>query len=248
MSMSRDQLRQLGIAATAAAKHQRALGVLSAATLPPDMRTASVSAQNEFWRHQQIAEATQRVCSFRDMCQDEYRPVMQHFEALAGPDYKARATESTVRTVENAACHRDPGCAWARDMYHWMAKAGFKAGYAIAIMKAKFRGITDIRLLNERELKQLHDTVVNRCRKKLGLGDPDARNKKARGVATSRRQTNTQSPAPAPAPKPLDGDESSPLPTHGAAPGAPRSRTYILQPRSAPRPARRAVDPDNEPF
>ena len=161
MSMSASQLKQLGIAASAAATHQRALGALD---VPADMRSASKSAQNEFWRHQHIALATQRVCSFKDMVQDEYRPVMQHFEALAGPDYKARATSSTVRCVENAACHRAPGCEFVRDMYFWLAKAGYKDGYAVAIMKGKFRGITDLRLLREHELKQLHDTVVNRCR------------------------------------------------------------------------------------
>jgi len=244
MSMSRKQLRQLGIAATAAARHQRAIGMLTAAAMPPDMRTASASAQNEFWRHQQIALATQRVCSFRDMVQSEYNLVMQHFEALAGPDYQGRATDRTVRTIENAACHRAPGCEYVRQMYDFCAQAGYKPGYAIAIMKGKFRGITDIRLLNECELKQLHDTVLNRCRKKLGKGDSENRNKKQRAQRAGLLPKET-----APAPKPAAPQPQIPPqpPVQGSAPGAPRSRTYILHPRPAPRPAR-AVDPDNEPF
>lgn len=244
MSMSREQLRQLGIAATAAARHQRALGRLSAATLPPDMRSASASAQNEFWRHQQVAEATQRVCSFRDMVQEEYNVVMQHFEALAGPDYQSRATHRTVRTIENAACHRLPGCEYVRQMNDWLAQAGYKPGYAIVIMQGKFRGTTDIRLLSERQLKELHDTVVNRCRAKLGLGDPDSRNKKQRAQRAGQLPPET-APAPKPAvpPAPLP----PPTPAQGSAPDAPRSRTYILRPRHAPRPSR-AVDPENEPF
>ncbi|WP_395737434.1 hypothetical protein [Prosthecobacter sp.] len=237
MSMSPEQLRQLGIAASAAARHQRSIGVLSAETLPPDMRTASKSAQDEFWRHQQVAAATQRVCSFKDMVQDEYRPVMQHFEALAGPDYKERAINSTVRTVENAACHRAPGCEYVRQMNEWLALAGYKPGYAIAIMKGKFRGITDMRLLREHELKQLHDTVLNRCRAKLGKGDPDNRNKRARGkgAPAQTRERAAETP-PLPAQQPANG--SPPLP------GAPRSRTYILKPR----PTSGTVPRDNMPF
>lgn len=243
MSLSAKQIRQLGIVSSAAAKHQRALGVLTAEALPADMRTASKTEQDKFWRHQQVALCTQRVCSFNDMINDEYRPMMQHFEALAGPDYKERAVASTVRTVENAACHRVPGCEWVRDMYHWLAKAEYKEGYAIAIMKAKFRGITDIRLLREHELKQLHDTVVNRCRAKLGKGDPDNRNKKERFG---------HGPAATPQPRRQPAAETPPLPPQAPANGSPpppvsRSRTYILKPRPATQTARIA-DPDNEPF
>lgn len=226
MSLSARQIRQLGIVASAAAKHQRAQGVLTAAALPADMRTASKTEQDKFWRHQQVALCTQRVCSFHDMINDEWRPMMQHFEALAGPDYQERAVASTVRTVENAACHRVPGCEYVRDMYHWLAKAQYKEGYAIAIMKGKFRGITDIRLLREHELKMLHDTVVNRCRAKLGLGDPDSRNKKER---------RGHGPAAAPPPRREPAAETPPLPPQAPANGSPpppvsRSRSYVLRP------------------
>lgn len=181
--MSKDQLIQLGIAATAAVQHQRMVGAFE---VPADMRTASKSAQNEFWRHQQVALATQRVCSFKDMNNDEYNIVMQHFEALAGPCWRGRATKRTVKVVENADCDRAPGCEYVRDLHHWMAKAEFKPGYLFVILKQRFRG-ADIRDLRTWQLKQLHDTIVNRCRAKLGLGDPDSRNKLSRGVATSRR-------------------------------------------------------------
>ncbi|MBV5324285.1 MAG: hypothetical protein J0626_02895, partial [Rhodospirillaceae bacterium] len=107
MSMSPKQLKQLGIAASAAVAHQRSLGVI---VVPPDMQSASKSAQNEFWRHQQIALATQRVCSFRDMVQSEYKTVLQHFEALAGGAFKQRAVNHTCDVIEAPACQRDPGC------------------------------------------------------------------------------------------------------------------------------------------
>jgi hypothetical protein len=243
MSMSPAQLKQLGMAASAAVAHQRSLG---AVVMPADMVKASKSAQNEFWRHQQIALATQRVCSFKDMVQDEYRTVMQHFEALAGPGFKQRAVASTVRVVENAACHRAPGCEYVRDMYFWMAKAGYQEGYAVAIMKGKFRGVTDLRLLNERQLKMLHDTVVNRCRAKLGLGEAENRNKKERGVETGRPSDSQTVRQPEP-----ERQRGAVLPANGAPPPVGKSREYVLRPRGAARThatVSRPADPDNEPF
>lgn len=236
MSMSTAQLKQLGIAASAAVAYQRTLGAVD---VPADMRTASKSAQNEFWRHQQIALATQRVCSFKDMVQDEYRLVIQHFEALAGPDYKTRAVSSTVRVIEDAACHKAPGCEYVRDMYFWMSKAGYKEGYMIVIMKAKFRGITDLRLLRGNQLKQLHDTLVNRCRAKLCLGDPDSRNKKDRGIMPQKAtQPEPQAPSPiSHLPSPAQ------LPANGSPPS--KQREYILRPRPA---ATRQIPSDNIPF
>jgi hypothetical protein len=50
----------------------------------------------------------------------------------------------------------------------------------ITIMKSKCRGETKVENLTEWQLKQVHDTVVNRCRAKLGLGETGARNKKQR--------------------------------------------------------------------
>ncbi len=246
MSMSSAQLKQLGIAASAAVAHQRSLGAFEAG-MAADMRTASKSAQNEFWRHQQVALATQRVCSFKDMTQAEYRPVMQHFEDLAGPGYKTRAVNSTVRVVENAACHRSPGCEYVRDMREWMTKAEYKEGYMIVIMKGKFRGITDLRLLNNRQLKQLHDTVVNNARNKLGLGDPDNRRKQERGVSRLHNGTKTAEPhKPASS---IQGPASSIPPANGSPPS--KSREYVLRPRHAARThstATQPSNPDNEPF
>jgi len=220
MKTTRDQLRQLGIAATAAVKHQRMIGAF---VVPADMRTASKSAQNDFWRHQQVALATQRVCSFKDMVQDEYNLVMQHFEALAGPFWKGRATARTVKLIEDADCDKAPGCEYLRDMRHWMAKAGFKDGYLFVILKQRFRA-ADIRELRIWQLKQLHDTVVNRCRAKLGLGDADNRNKKARGIIRS---------ADAPVRKEAKADEGVRAPPdHGAPPTPSKSREYVLRPHT----------------
>jgi hypothetical protein len=236
----RKQLKQLGIAASAAVAHQRSLGVI---VMPPDMQSASKSAQNEFWRHQQIALATQRVCSFRDMVQSEYKTVLQHFEALAGGAFKQRAVNHTCDVIEAPACQRDPGCEYVRDMYFWMSKAGYKDGYAIAIMKAKFHGITDLRLLNAGQLKQLHDTVVNRCRAKLGLGDPDSRNKKERGLVKSSPPEPSQPAAATPPP--------AIAPANGSPPPASRSREYVLRRRPAQgihSTATQPRNPDNEPF
>ena len=247
MSMSTAQLKQLGIAASAAVAYQRTLGAVD---VPADMRTASKSAQNEFWRHQQIALATQRVCSFKDMVQDEYRLVIQHFEALAGPDYKASAINSTVRVIEDAACHKAPGCEYVRGMYFWMSKAGYKEGYMIVIMKAKFRGITDLRLLREYQLKQLHDTIVNRCRAKLGLGDPNIRNKKDRGIMTGRqsdKETVRQSDSPH---LPISLSDCLPTPPANGSPPS-KQREYVLRPRGAARiysTATQPANPENEPF
>ena len=235
-TMSLKQLKQLGIAASAAVAHQRAMGAFE---MPADMGTASKSAQNEFWRHQQIALATQRVCSFKDMVQDEYKPVLQHFEALAGGSFKQRAVQHTCDVIESPACQRAPGCEYVRDMHFWMAKAGYKDGYAIAIMKAKFRGITDLRLLREHQLKQLHDTVVNRCRAKLGLGDAGNRNKKERGVSPQRDvKAKPQNPSP------ISHLPSAELPANGSPPPASKSREYVLRPR----PSNAGIPRDNIPF
>ncbi len=238
MSMSLKQLKQLGIAASAAVAHQRSLGAFEQG-MPTDMVTASKSAQNDFWRHQQVALATQRVCSFRDMVQDEYKTVLQHFEALAGPGYQQSAVKHTCDVIESPACQRAPGCEYVRDMYFWLAKAGYKEGYAIAIMKAKFRGITDLRLLREFQLKQLHDTVVNRCRAKLGLGAADSRNKQERGVKAARQSDKETV-------RPSEPELSLPaqIPANGSPPPVSKSREYVLRPR----PTSAGIPRDNIPF
>ncbi|MBV5324284.1 MAG: hypothetical protein J0626_02890, partial [Rhodospirillaceae bacterium] len=125
-----------------------------------------------------------------------------------------------------------------------MSKAGYKDGYAIAIMKAKFHGITDLRLLNAGQLKQLHDTVVNRCRAKLGLGDPDSRNKKERGLVKSSPPEPREPAATTPQPPAI-------APANGSPPPASRSREYVLRRRPAQgihSTATQPRNPDNEPF
>ncbi len=237
--MTQQQLKQLGIAATAAVKHQRMVGAFD---VPPDMRSASKSAQNEFWRHQQVALATQRVCSFKDMADlrkqggaDEYMVVMQHFQALAGPCWKGAALNTTVKLVEGADCDRVPGCEYLRDLHHWMAKAEFKPGYLHVILKQRFKG-ADIRTLRTWQLKQLHDTIVNRCRAKLGLGDAANRNKKARhGEAAPPNPPTSKSPS-LPPPPPAAGSPPTPPPS--------RSRDYTLRPRGA----ESSVPRENIPF
>ena len=233
--MSPAQLRQLGIAASAAVKHQRMVKALSAETMPPDLRTASASAQNEFWRHQQVALVTQRVCSFKEMTQAEYNPVMQHFEALAGPFWKGRAVKRTVKVIDAADCDRAPGCEYVRDVRHWMSKADFAfPNYCLPIMgrwrDASGERITDIRALRTWQLKELHDTVVNRCRAKLGLGEAANRNKKQRGQSGEQKA------------EPQKAEPQSPT---ASAPA--KAREYILKPR-APRPANYVPNPEIEPF
>jgi hypothetical protein len=175
--LSKLQIQQLGIAATRAFEVQEKLGLVE---MPGDMKGASKSARSEFWRHTQTAEVTQRVCSFKEVIDDEYLKVKQHFEALGGKSVQAKATATTVRLVGQAPCHREPGCEYVRAMCDWMRKAGFGEGYMIWLMKRKFAGETKLENLTEGQLKQLHDTLVNRCRAKLGLGRTGARNKKQR--------------------------------------------------------------------
>lgn len=176
-TLSKAQRVQIGIAASAAFARLDDLDLIEC---PPDLRGASKSARAEFWRHQQVSEVTQRVCRISDCIDDEYLAVKQHFESLAGGKVAAQAAATTARLIGQAACHRPPGCDWLRDMYDWMVKAGFKPGYMFAIMKGKFRGETKVENLTELQLKALHDTVVNRCRAKLGLGELANRNKKQR--------------------------------------------------------------------
>lgn len=175
--LSKSQIQQLGIAATRAFEVQDKLGL---ADLPADLQGASKSARAEFWRHTQVSEVTQRVCSFKDAIDDEYLKLKQHFEALGGVAVKTKATATTVRLVGQAPCHTSPGCEWLRDMHDWLRKAGFGTGYMITLMKSKCRGETKVENLTEWQLKQVHDTVVNRCRAKLGLGETGARNKRQR--------------------------------------------------------------------
>jgi hypothetical protein len=217
--MSPVQLKQLGIAASAAIKHQRFIGALSAATLPPDLHGESVSAQNEFWRHQQTGIATGRVCSFKELRNknpDEFSLVMQHFEALAGPAYKARAVKRTVRVIEQRPGHTPEGAGMIRAVWAVAREQGLNATYVQNVCFGKFGGVTDLSLLNMGQLKQLIATLRRR-------GKPDG-------------QTGRQ------------GDAEKPKPqTAAAAPQAtakPKTREYILKPHVKPS----DVDPDSIPF
>lgn len=217
--LSASQIRQLGIVRSAAFKHQWASGLVA---LPPDLERASKKDQADFWAHQEIAKATQRVCSSRDMIDDEYNDVMLHFTGLCGPEYREEAPKRLGKVIEGAACDCAPGCEYLRDMHQWLAKAGYKVGYAVAICKGKFRGETDFRRLSESQLKQLHDTVVNRCRAKLGLGDADNRNKKQRQKDWETRRAGDSESQPQNLPV-----SQSPV----SKSSGPKSRDYVLKPK-----------------
>lgn len=219
--LSTSQKTQLGIVSTAAYKHQLALGRV---TVPGDMAKESKTAQMKFWIHQEIAASTKRVCTASDMVDDEYLSVKSHFQLLTGE--AGKAYDTAHRDTQGAACHREPGCEYVRQIHHWLSKAGYAQGYMIAIMKAKFKGISEITRLNEWQLKQLHDTVVNRCRKKLNLGDDMNRNKKQRA--------SRQNEAPG---------------TKNEEPPRPKERTYILHKPAPQRPDHAdIVPPENCPF
>lgn len=163
--MSPAQLKQLGIAASAAVKHQRSIGALSAEALPPDLRGESISAQNEFWRHQQTGIATGLVCSFKELRNknpDEFSLVMQHFEALAGPAYKARAVKRTVRVIEQRPGHTPEGAGMIRAVWAVAREQGLNTTYVQNVCFGKFGGVTDLSLLNMGQLKQLIATLRRR--------------------------------------------------------------------------------------
>lgn len=210
------QKRILGIEATKAYDVEAKAGRLQ---LPGEVATCSLTARREFWRHRVVAGITQRVASFNDMWQDDYLPVLCEFQRLSGNIGKAYKT--SVRQEAGAACHCAPGCEYVRDMHQWLAKAGYRDGYATAIMFAKFK-TRDITRLTESQLKQLHDTVVNRCRAKLKLGDTENRNKKQRKVLPA-------------------GQASTPPPSASARAG----RDYVLKPAARPSPA---PSPSDDPF
>lgn len=226
--LSKSQKTQLGILGTAAWQRQLDLGQVQ---LPGDLATASKTARMKFWIHQVIGEVTQRVCTAADMVDDEYLPVKARLEVLAGQS--GRGYDTAHREAQGAACHRDPGCAWVREMRQFMAQAGLNEAYLVAIMKGKFRGCSQIERLSEWQLKQLHDTIVNRCRAKLGKGSTQTRNQK------QRRDRQAGAGATVAAEQPPAGNG--------------QGRTYILRPSSAPRrrpdPAPQAdPGPEADPF
>ncbi len=222
-SLSKLQLRILAIEAGKAYEVAASNDLLD---LPAEVASCGVTARRDFWRQRETAVIT-GLCSFKDLNQDHYRPLLAHFQTLSGNSGKA--FDTAHRDAQDAACHRDPGCEYVRQMHHWMSKAGYSTGYMIAIMKAKFRGCSELTRLSENQLKQLHDTVLNRCRKKLHLSEPGAQNKKQ----TRSRQQAAMSPA---------SDDTAP------APQPARERTYVLKPATARRPERSEPESEADPF
>lgn len=213
-ALSKKQLKILSMEATTAFTRWEDLDLLD---LPAEVASCkSKKARMDFWRHREVSKATQRVCSFKDLVQEEYLKVLVHFQTLAGNSDKAY--NAALRGEVDAACHRAPGCEYVRDMNQWCADAGFSKGYITVLMRSKFK-TSDITNLSERCLKQLHDTVVNRARAKLKKGDIANRNKKQtaqRGLQADIQVKETGF-----------FTEAAPTPPAPAKPG----RTYTLQPR-----------------
>lgn len=170
--LSKSQLQQLGIAATAAFKRMDELDLLE---LPADVKTCSKSARMEFWRQRECASITP-FCSFRDLPNDLYKKVKEHFEKIAG---KAPSASG--------------GSHWLREMWQWANRAGLGAGYIFKVCQAR-RFPTQLDQLDERQAKQLHDTILNRARAKLGLGETENRNKKQRRRVTPAAKTDPNIP------------------------------------------------------
>jgi hypothetical protein len=171
--LSKSQLQQLGIAATAAFKRLDQLDLLE---LPADVATCSKSARMEFWRQRECASITP-FCSFRDLTNDLYLKVKTHFEKIAGIESKA----------SNESSH------WLREMWQWAKQAGLGPGYIATVCKNR-RFPTQLDQLDARQAKQLHDTIVNRARAKLGLGEVKNRNKKQRRTVTREAIADTNIP------------------------------------------------------
>lgn len=236
--LSAEQIRILAILASKAYDREEKAGRI---VLPAEVMSCSRTERKKFWKHQRVAEQTQRVTSTKDMIQDEYLPMKAMFEQLAGESKKAYGT--ALRDERKAACTRDPGCEWLRQIHDWLHRAGYQPGYMIAIMKAKFR-TSDVTELAEWQLKQLMITITNRCRAKLGLGDDGDRNKLQRAQREQQREQRAQKPSvhSSPAPAPETGEPK---------PG-PRTRLYKLdagkQRYGGPKTKTKPVNNDDDPF
>ncbi len=182
--LSNKQKQVLSIEAAAAFARLDKVGGIQ---LPAEVERSATSQRQTFWRHQQTAEVT-GFESFTLLKQSHYLPLLTHFQALSGKSGKA--FDNALKNEQGSPMHREPGCAWVRDMMHWADKAGFQLNYILTIQRSKF-GRTETRDLTEAQLKQLCDTVINRARAKLGLGDPMDRNKKQR---QQRQMASQQTP------------------------------------------------------
>jgi hypothetical protein len=180
--LSKTQLQILGIEATKAYDQMARHDLLD---LPAEVATCGITARRDFWRARICAEVT-GLCSFREVGQDQYKDLLSRFQTLSGNT--GGAYDSAHRAAQDAACHRAPGCEYVRDMFQWLAKAGMKDGYAYAILRGPRFKKSRLEDLSEQQLKNLHNTVVNRARAKLGLGNAEDRNKQQR----QRRQQAAQ--------------------------------------------------------
>lgn len=165
--LSHSQLQQLGIAATAAFKVQAAHDLLD---LPLDVQRCTKSAQIEFWRQRECASIT-GICSFRELDQRHYLAVRDYFQKLAG--ITPQPSSFSHHPSDATANH------WLTEMWKWAAKAGLHPSYVAIIARNKF-GHVNYEQLTLEQSKQLHDTLLNRARAKLGKGHTENRNKKQR--------------------------------------------------------------------
>lgn len=220
-ALSTKQLRILGIEATRAfdlaAKHD-------ALELPGEVATCSKSAQRDFWRQRVCAEVT-GFCSFKELNQTHYRPLLSRFQSLAGNTGAAFKTQ--LREERGAAATTPAGAGLVRDLWHHAAKAGLSEAYVAAIVKGKTRGQTsDLADLSMRLLQQVHDTVLLRARQKLG-----------RSASVLADHSPVSGGAQA-AGKPGELETRAPS----------KSRTYVLKPRRTHSTATQPINPDNEPY
>lgn len=172
--------RQKQVLAMEAAKAFAKLEKYGSLDLPAEVERSAKSVRQSVWRHQQTLLITQRVESFTQLKQSEYRPILEHFLTLSGE--LGKAFDTALREINDAACHRAPGCEWLRDLHHWANRAGLGEAYITTVSRSKFK-TSRMEELSERQLEQLHDTIVNRARAKLGLGETAERNKKQRQTA-----------------------------------------------------------------
>lgn len=161
-ALSIKQLRILGIEATRAFDLASKHDVLE---LPGEVATCSKSAQRDFWRQRVCAEVT-GFCSFKQVDQTHYRPLLSRFQALSGNT--GAAFKTALREERGAAATTPAGAGLVRDLWHHAAKAGLGESYVAAIVKGKTRGQTSsLNDLNLSMLQQVHDTVLKRARAKL---------------------------------------------------------------------------------
>jgi hypothetical protein len=204
MKLSASQLQQLGIAATAAFKRLDGLDLLE---LPADVATCTKSERMTFWRQRECANVT-GICSFRELdSKAHYVLVHDHFAKIAGLPLKGRDKSATRAAL-------------LREMWDMAREAGLGDGYIATICHAKKFGHANVEQLLDWQVEQLHHTIVNRARAKLGRGHTAARNKSQRQAREENREQKES-----------------------------KGRDYALKPagKYTPKPKADDID-DNEPF